>query len=165
MFIELGSFVITKQQRESYKAGDLWREWLNKYPDLFDEKDKQFFRNQAVFGYGFVETLAMIFLFNATGYHSIFGSYGMETHSQKNTFVKALVSEKTWELILDKSKPHLMPPDIFAYAPDKSDYFFCEVKGPGDRLRDTQVQYFQAMQEISGKPVYMIKFRFAPFNK
>ena len=165
MFIELGSFVITKQQREDYKAGELWRAWLEKYPGLFDEKDKQFFRNQSVFGYGFVEALAMIFLYNATGYHSIFGSYGLGTHSQKNTLVKEFVSEKAWEVILYKGKLHPMPPDIFAYAPDRSDYFFCEVKGPGDYLRERQVRYFQLLQEVTGKPVYMIKYRLAPFKR
>lgn len=40
----------------------------------------------------------------------------------------------------------------------------CEVKGPGDRLRESQAQYFQALQEVSGKPVYLIKARFAPFE-
>ena len=107
----------------------------------------------------------MIFLFNATGYHSIFGGYGLGTHPQKNMLVKSLVSEKTWEFILDKSTSHPMPPDVFAYTPDRSDYFFCEVKGPGDHLRDTQARYFQALQELSGKPVYTVKYGFAPFNK
>jgi hypothetical protein len=164
MFHELGSFVITKGQRERYKAGDLWHEWLTKYPQLFDGKDQQFFQNQGVFGYGFVEALTMIFLLEGTGYYSIFGSYGLQTQPQKNSLVKSLVSEKAWEYLLYKGKPHPMPPDIFAYAPDKSDYFFCEVKGPGDRLRDTQISYFQKLEKLTGKMVYTVKYRFPPFN-
>jgi hypothetical protein len=135
----------------------LWADWLERYPELFDEKDKQFFRNQAIFGYGFVEMLAIIFLYNATGYASIFGSFGWQTQPRKNLLVQELVSDKAWELITKMGEYHSQPPDIFAYAPDKSDFFFCEVKGPGDRLRETQVQYFQLLQEVSGKPVYTIK--------
>jgi len=165
MFVELGSFIITKQQRELYKAGVIWNEWLRKYPELFDEKDQQFFRNQAVYGYGFVEALAIIFLYNSTGYIPMFGSYGLGTHPTKNALVRQLLSEEAWNLVTYKGGSQPMPPDIFAYAPDKSDYLFCEVKGPGDRLRETQIEYFQVLQQISGKPVYTIKYRFAPFNK
>jgi hypothetical protein len=165
MFFELGSFVITKQQKECYKTGDLWRDWLRTYPNLFDEKDQQLFRNQAIYGYGFVEFLSIIFLYNATGYIPIFGNYGWETQPYKNTLIKEFVSKETWEVIMSQKKYHSQPPDLFVYAPDKTDYFFCEVKGPGDRLRETQIQYFQLLQEISGKPVYTIKFRLAPFKK
>jgi hypothetical protein len=165
MFVELGSFVITKRQRECYKAGTLWADWLRKYPELFDEKDKQFFRNQAVYGYGFVEVLAMIFLYNSTGSIPIFGSFGLQTQPRKNLIVKEVVSERTWETITRMSEYHSQPPDILAYAPDKSDFFFCEVKGPGDRLRETQAQYFQLLEEVSGKPVYTIRYRIAPFSK
>ena len=86
----------------------------------------------------------------------------MQTHPQKNALVKELVS---WELVTYKPGSQPMPPDVFAYAPDKSDFFFCEVKGPGDRLREPQVKYFQLLQEVSGKPVYTIKYNFAPFSK
>jgi hypothetical protein len=165
MFNDLGSFIITKQQRELYKAGVLWNEWLRRYPELFDEKDQQFFRNQAVFGYGFVEALTIIFISNATGYIPIFGGFGQKTQPRKNAVIKELVSAQTWEIIMSTRHYHSQPPDLFAYAPDKTNYFFCEVKGPGDRLRETQLKYFQLLQEISGKPVYTIRYKFAPFSK
>lgn len=164
MINDLGSFIITKQQKELYKSGVIWNDWLRQYPELFDEKDKQLFRNQAIYGYGFVEFLSIIFLHNATGYIPILGSYGWGTQPHKNSLVRELVSTETWETIMSQKKYHSQPPDLFAYAPDKSDYFFCEVKGPGDRLRDTQIQYFQLLAEVSCRPVYMIKYRFAPFN-
>ena len=165
VFNDLGSFIITKRQQELYKAGTVWNDWLIQYPELFDEKDRQLFRNQAHFGYGFVESLSIIFLHNATGYIPIFGSYGWGTQEYKNNLVKELVSEETWGLIMSQKKHRSQPPDLFAYAPDKTNYFFCEVKGPGDRLRETQIQYFQLLQEVSGKPVYTIKYKYAPFNK
>jgi hypothetical protein len=165
MFDELGSFIITKQQKARYKAGDLWHEWLEKYPGLFDEKDQESFRNQAVLGYGFVESLTAIFLYNATGYISVFGSFGYKSQPCKNALVEELVSKQTWEIITSMRKYRSQAPDLLCYAPDKSDYFFCEVKGPGDRLRETQVQYFQLLQEVSAKPVYTVKYKFAPFSR
>lgn len=165
VFNDLGTFIITKRQKELYKAGTIWNEWLEQYPVLFDEKDRQLFRNQARFGYGFVEFLSIIFLYNATGYIPIFGSYGWSTQKHKNTLIQELVSKENWDLIMSQKKHRSQPPDLFAYSPDKTNYFFCEVKGPGDRLRDTQVQYFNLLQEISGKPVYTIKYKIAPFGK
>ena len=165
MFNDLGSFIITKKQRELYKAGVVWKKWLKDYPDLFDKKDKQLFENQAVFGFGFVEFLSVIFIHNATGYIPLLGSYGWKTQADKNALVREMVSNETWDLIMNQKSHHSQPPDLFVYSPDKSNYFFCEVKGPGDRLRETQMQYFMLLQEVSGKPVYTIKYKLAPFGK
>ena len=118
-----------------------------------------------MYGYGFVESLTIIFLYNATGYIPILGNYGLQTQPHKNAIVKELVSNETWGLVTYKGGSQPMPPDVFVYAPDKSDFFFCEVKGPSDRLRAPQVKYFQQIQETSGKLVYTVKYRFAPFNK
>jgi hypothetical protein len=45
------------------------------------------------------------------------------------------------------------------YAEDLSDWFFCEVKGPSDRLRDEQVRKFARLAEMTSKPVRLIEFR------
>ena len=36
-------------------------------------------------------------------------------------------------------------PDRLVYAPDLSEFYFCEVKGPTDRLRPVQIEYFKAV--------------------
>jgi hypothetical protein len=41
-------------------------------------------------------------------------------------------------------------PDLLVYAPDLSEFYFCEVKGPKDRLRPVQIEYFRAMAKAAG---------------
>jgi hypothetical protein len=45
------------------------------------------------------------------------------------------------------------------YAEDRSDSFFCEVKGPRDRLRDEQRLKFELLAEMTSKPVRLLEFR------
>ena len=51
------------------------------------------------------------------------------------------------------------PPDLLMYAQDLSDWFFCEVKGPGDRLRAEQLSKFEALAETSGKAVRLLHLK------
>jgi len=131
---------------------------------LFDEIDRRYFENQSKYGYGFVEALAAIFLYDATGYISISGSYCYENQTAKRQIVRRLVSPDTWNLINQPKKYNSQPPDLLAYAPNSKDYFFCEVKGPGDRIKRTQELYFEELMKISGKPVYLAAYRNAPFD-
>jgi hypothetical protein len=39
-----------------------------------------------------------------------------------------------------------------------SDWFFCEVKGLGDRLSPAQKEYFEELSKLSGKSIRIIKF-------
>jgi hypothetical protein len=50
-------------------------------------------------------------------------------------------------------------PDLFCYNKDKTDWFFCEVKGKGkgDKLKKDQIKYFQAIELLSGKEIFIIK--------
>ena len=50
-------------------------------------------------------------------------------------------------------------PDLLVYAPDYSDWFFCEVKGGSDHLRQAQKDHFIVLSELSGKPIYLVKFK------
>ena len=45
------------------------------------------------------------------------------------------------------------------YAEDLSDWFFCEVKGARDRLRDEQIRKFGLLAGMTSKPVRLIEFR------
>ena len=164
MFKNIGEFTITKRQKQSFKSGELWRRWVDQYPFLFDEIDRGYFENQGKYGFGLVEALAAIFLYNATGYTSISGSYCYENQGTKPQIVKGLVSPETWKLIKQTRKYHSQPPDLLSYIPNSKDYFFCEVKGPGDKVRETQELYFAELEKVSGKPVFLIAFRNAPFD-
>jgi hypothetical protein len=44
------------------------------------------------------------------------------------------------------------------YAEDLSDWFFCEVKGPRDRLREEQVRKFEHLADMTSKPVRVLEF-------
>jgi hypothetical protein len=54
-------------------------------------------------------------------------------------------------------KKSMQAPDLLAYKPDFSDWFFCEIKGGLDRLREEQLKHFETLSALSGKPVYLIK--------
>jgi hypothetical protein len=165
MYKSIGEFVITKKKKQAFKSGELWKEWVEHYPFLFDEIDRGYFETQSKYGYGLVEALAAIFVYLSTGYISIAGSYCYENQAEKRDIVKGWVSLETWELINQTHEYHSQPPDLFIYSPASKDYFFCEVKGPGDKIRDSQDKYFARLEEISGRPVYQITFMNAPFDK
>jgi len=46
----------------------------------------------------------------------------------------------------------------FVYTPNHTDWFFCEVKGPNDKLRNEQMDFFSELENIAGKPIFVIKF-------
>jgi len=50
-------------------------------------------------------------------------------------------------------------PDLLCFKPDYTDWFFCEVKGPTDKLRDEQREYFSLISSVSKKPIQVIKLR------
>ena len=49
-------------------------------------------------------------------------------------------------------------PDLFVYKPGKADWFFVEVKGPTDRIRDSQAELFKALEDASGRTVKLANF-------
>lgn len=50
-------------------------------------------------------------------------------------------------------------PDLLMYSPDESNFFFCEVKGPNDRLRPKQEKYFAAIAEAVAQQIELLCFR------
>ena len=70
----------------------------------------------------------------------------------------ALLSErerKTLDAI--RAAYAVQPPDLFAFVPKTSRYWFAEVKGPGDRLSTKQVQSHDAITKELGVPVEIIE--------
>jgi VRR-NUC domain-containing protein len=57
------------------------------------------------------------------------------------------------EVLRDRSKSRAQAPDLFMYARDLSDWFFCEVKGPRDHLRKEQIRKFELLADMTAKPV------------
>lgn len=52
-------------------------------------------------------------------------------------------------------------PDLFIYSPESGDYWFWEVKGPGDTLRPNQKMWLRFFQEC-GLPVAVLKVQWKP---
>ena len=63
------------------------------------------------------------------------------------------------DALRDRNQGRAQAPDLLMYAEDLSDWFFCEVKGPGDRLRDEQVRKFELLANMTSKPVRLLEFR------
>lgn len=165
MFEQLGTFVVTELQKELHKSGVSWQKWIQDYPMIFDEQDLENFKGQAKRGYLMYGSLTGIFIYNATGYIPVMGSYQFKNHEKKREIVRRIVSPETWALIESRGSTKSQVPDVFAYSPDKTDYFFCEAKGPNDKLRPSQEIYFKELEKVSGKPVYIVTYKLAAFGK
>ena len=144
-----------------FKTGELVEEWYNKYPSIFDERDASIARNQASLGYHFFEWLAAIILYQTFGFYCLVEQYEFKAHKRKREILRMLLSEDLFNLAINHTKhfPGVQGPDLFVYSPDYSEWFFCEVKGPGDRLSNVQVRYFNALSEITQKPIHIIRFK------
>lgn len=49
------------------------------------------------------------------------------------------------------------PPDLFVYKPDKSEWFFYEVKSPRDGFKPKQLAYFKELECGTGHPLRVLK--------
>ena len=82
-------------------------------------------------GYHFIEWLAAIVLHHSTGYLALVSKYEFPRHRQKQRVVEQLLPPAVRGALRDRLEHgRAQPPDLLMYAPDLSDWFFCEVKGP-----------------------------------
>jgi len=154
-FKEFGTFTYKQELRDRFRSGDLVEQWANQYPQLFDEKTISHARNQAEFGFHFVEWLSAILVWHSTGYLSL-GGYFYPSRTKQNEVLHKLLPKPECKLIENCMEYHSQPPDWLFYAPDYTDWFFCEIKGPGDQLKNTQKKYFSKIAEVTGKEIYLL---------
>jgi hypothetical protein len=163
LFSELAVFEYHPAQWERFKSGELWAEWGSAYPEIFDQQDLEIARNQAgpPNNYQFHEWLAAVLIFHAFGYLSLAEQYEFKVQRRKRTILRELLPEDTFLLVTDHAQRfgRVQGPDLFAYSPDRSDWFFCEVKGPRDRLRDVQIAYFEELVAATGKDIRVVRFK------
>src|ERR1700720_3289854 len=48
-------------------------------------------------------------------------------------------------------------PDIVAYSKERSEWRFCEVKGPGDRVKEEQLEALAVLHLLTGAPVAVVR--------
>jgi hypothetical protein len=68
------------------------------------------------------------------------------------------MTEEQREALDPKGRPCRCP-DLLVYKPDLSDFYFCEVKGPRDRVRSVQAGFFRKLEERLGRPVHLAMLR------
>ncbi len=160
-FKEIGVFEYHQQQRDRFISGELWNLWGEQYPQLFESQDIEIARNQAHMGYHFFEWLSAILLWHTTGYLSFVEHYEFIRHKEKRNKLQRLVSPDVYELITNHKENYgnTQCPDLLVYSPDYYDWFFCEVKGPKDRISPSQKIFFDELSRVSGKEIGIIKFK------
>jgi hypothetical protein len=127
-------------------------EWVTRYPQLFDERDVEITRNQLQ--YHFFEWLAAVLLYEAMGYLSLVEKYETASHPRKLDIFRRAVSAELYDYVIANRSG---VPDLFVYSPNLDNWFFCEIKGVGDSLRRHQIERHAALEELSGKPVMILK--------
>jgi hypothetical protein len=159
--IELGKFPYRPQQRDRFKSGELREQWAKDYPAIFDEQDVQIAKNQL--GYHFYEWLAAVLIFHTYGYLSLIEQCEFEKHKRKQEVIKRLLPPEVFTLVTDHEPRfgRAQCPDLLSYSPDYSDWFFCEVKGPDDELRQSPLRFFEELARISGKQIRVMRFQTA----
>jgi hypothetical protein len=127
---------------------------------LFDADDQQLALGQASMGYHFYEWLAAILLHEASGFHALVGKYQFSKHARKREIARAILPEGVQAVLHDRATyGRTQGPDLLMFAPDRSAFFFCEVKGPGDTLKPAQRKLFDALSEVTGRDIGVLKFR------
>lgn len=158
--------IVPRSAREAFIAGPLRDEWAKKYPMLFDELNIQTAMN--VRGKYFYEWDAARYLYDETGYLSLVEKYrlrygGDDKKARRFNVLRQIVPPLLLDFLLNSKALGFKSaaPDLFVFKEDHSDWYFCEVKGVTDSLKRTQVDFFQAIAQQSGKPVKLITYRFA----
>lgn len=147
------------RQHEWFKAGG-WKLWVSQYPEIFDDNDKANAAKQAPRGYYFREWLSAVTLFNRNGLRSLIGQYSSPKHTLKINRISKILPDAVIRVLTDKNQfGQTRPPDLFVYNNDCTDWFFAEVKGPGDYLRPNQIKMIQSLERVTEKPVRVIHLR------
>ncbi len=158
-FITYATFKTTDAHREYFSKGNLVEDWSRMYPFLFDAHDTQIALNQRHLGYHYYEWFAAILLYHTRGLLSLVEAYAYKSHERKRKILETLVTGNILEFIASRGISSFKQcPDLLVYAPDRSEWFFCEVKGPQDKLQKNQIVLFNELEQISGKRICIVKF-------
>jgi hypothetical protein len=147
-------------QFERFKSGELAEEWFRAHSELFDDDDIRVARTQAKSGLHYFEWLSALTVYQALGYLSLIESYEFKVQKRKQKIIQDLLPPEVLEVVqmpYDVRKAQC--PDLLCFKADYSDWFFCEVKGPKDKLRDVQREYFSLLSSVSKKPIQVIQLR------
>lgn len=147
--------------KERFLSGRQRRIWLEAYGNtLFDEEDQRIAESQS--SAHFYEWFGAVVMHHATGYHCLLQKYQFKPHPRKRKVLRRIAPPALLDLFDTQAQrgfSTMQGPDLLMYAPDESDFFFCEVKGPNDRLRAKQKRYFAAISEAADQQIELLCFR------
>ena len=154
------TFVTNETHRELFRNGSLVEEWSSAYPMLFDSDDIRIAHNQRHLGYHYYEWLAAILIYHTTGHLSLVETYAYKSHAKKRQILETLVTGDVLDFIASKGIQSVTQcPDLLVYTPNDKSWFFCEIKGPRDKLRVKQVNFFEELAQVSGKEIKVVRFQ------
>lgn len=156
----LASFKTHPDLHNQFRTEELYSQWAVNYPMLFDKDDLRIANSQAEMGYHYYEWLSAILIFHSFGKYSLVEQYQFNNHRQKNEKLTRLTKSD----VIDFMRFHpefgdVQCPDLLVYEPDYSEWFFCEVKSPKDRMREPQSEFFLALSALSNKPIKVVEFQ------
>lgn len=141
---------------ERFASGELREDWYRMYPFIFDEVDLETARNQTQYHY--FEWQTAINIYEKYSYLSLVEKYQFQKHKNQFEIFSNLVPANVIELLQTKQFGNQQLPDLFVYSPDRSNWFFCEVKGNNDKLSLTQENLFNKLTFLTNNPVRLIKY-------
>lgn len=162
-FRMLEAAIAKSEDKARFDSGELRREWAKRYPRIFDEREVAIAEHQE--GGHFYEWFGAVHIYEQTGWLSLVESYQFKCQAWKREILRKLGAHNLISFFDGLGRAgfgRMQAPDLLVYAPDYSEYYFCEVKGPTDNLRDRQKAYFAAMAAASGdKEVVVLPIRLA----
>ena len=91
---------------------------------------------------------------------SLVEKYQFKTHKRKWEVLLKLTSSKVFEYIISRGgEGHIQCPDLLVYTSDYQEWFFCEVKGPADRIRPEQTEFFRKLSKVTGRDIKLVEFK------
>jgi hypothetical protein len=149
-------FLFDDAQRQRFRNRELQQVWADRYPGIFDQDDLRLATGPQAPRNHYFEWLAAVRLHEFTGYVSLVEKYDCQNHPRKHALFRKLAGPRVFESVMKNDQGR---PDLVVYSPDMADWFFAEVKGAKDRLRDRQRERFAELCELTGKPVMVVNFK------
>jgi len=158
-FNTYATFRTTDTHRDYFKMGNLVENWSRMYPFIFDAHDTQIALNQRRLGYHYYEWLTAILFYHTKGFLSLIEAYAYKSHERKREVLETLVTGETLDFIASRGISNVTQcPDLLVYTPNRSEWFFCEVKGPKDKLQKKQINFFRELEQKTGKRIKIVNF-------
>ncbi len=135
--------------REYFRDGTLWKQWAQEYPSAFDVADLRLIAACAPRGRLFCEWFVAVHYIRQ-GYR-ILGEYQFaKAHRPKSVVFRRVASPPVVDLLMKRRAfGSRQGPDLSVYSNDERDWFFAEVKGPGDTLSPGQIELFKESERRS----------------